>query len=76
MSNALIFQSEIEQAEYLAKIVIERDQALARLEKAKRALEKIAHQDTLDGDKYVNYECGWYGVAEFAKEALKELAND
>lgn len=36
------------------------------------SLFKIADYDTLDGEKYVNHEQGWHGVAAYAKEALEK----
>jgi hypothetical protein len=39
----------------------------------KEALGKIAVHDTLDGEKYANYESGWHGVAEFARATLEKL---
>jgi hypothetical protein len=45
----------------------------AKLRIATTALEKIAEQYTLYGEKYLSYEQGWHGVSEFARQALAEM---
>jgi len=50
----------------------------AKVEKSKEALNKIANKQTCEElnpgcEKYKNYEDGWNGVAEYARQALKEL---
>jgi len=44
------------------------------IEKLRVALEKIANKET-SNDKYNSYEQGWEGVADFAREALKETSE-
>jgi len=47
----------------------------AQLDKLVGGLKKIADYNTLDGEKYVNYEAGWHGVAAFARAILKEIGE-
>jgi hypothetical protein len=42
---------------------------------AREDIYKIAAHDTLDGDKYLTYEQGWHGVADFAKRTLAKLQS-
>lgn len=51
----------------MLEIVDERD-------RLRKALKRIAEFKTLpDGEKYVSYEQGWFGVAEFAEGVLDAL---
>lgn len=48
-----------------------------RLKKYEVALDRIGQYETLEnGDKYVNHEQGWHGVARFAREALAVLKGN
>ncbi len=51
-------------------LIDKKHQLAVENKRLREALRKIASYETLDGDKYVNYQEGWYGVAEFAAKAL------
>lgn len=46
--------------------------AVAENVRLREALGRMGDYDTLNGDKYNNYEDGWHGVARFARAALAE----
>lgn len=49
----------------------ERDELRAENGRLIEDLRKIANHETLDGDKYNNYEQAYLGVVEFAAKALR-----
>ena len=53
------------------KLMHEVEKLNAENERLIEDLRKIANHETLDGDKYNNYEQAYFGVVEFAAKALR-----
>lgn len=61
--------------ELIDQLQVENIKLQSKLDKVNKRLTKITKHETLDGEKYNNYNDAYYGIVEFCKETLEELTD-